>query len=83
MVPKIGVAAGHLMFRLRDGSIISCECIGEPYASKIAALQDDTDRLISCLRNARGIMQDRGYLYVKEIDKLLSEFGVEQPRDVK
>ncbi len=34
---KAGVAHGQLMFTLADGSSISCPCIGEPYASQIAA----------------------------------------------
>ena len=29
------VVAGKLFFRLLDGSTICCECIAEPYASKI------------------------------------------------
>jgi hypothetical protein len=40
------------------------------------AKQDDYDRAISCLRNARNILEDGGYLYVKDIDKLLAELGV-------
>lgn len=29
------VVNGHLFFKMPDGSTISCECIGEPYASQI------------------------------------------------
>jgi hypothetical protein len=75
MKTRIGVVTGHLMFRLKDGSSLSCECIGEPYASQVASMQDDIDRLISCLKNARNILEDGKYLYVKEIDKLLSELS--------
>jgi hypothetical protein len=41
----------------------------------------DVDRLLSCLKNARNILQDGGYLYVKEIDKLLSEFDSVPPHE--
>jgi hypothetical protein len=30
-------------------------------------------RLVSCLKNARNILGSEGYLYAKEIDKLLAE----------
>ena len=76
MKTKIGVAAGHLMFSLKDGSNISCDCIGDPFASQIASMQDDMDRLVSTLRNARNILQDGGYVYVKDIDKLLADLGL-------
>ena len=66
---KIGVAAGHLMFKLRDGSSICCNCIGEPYASEIAG---EHERLLACLRNARNLLADGGYHYVKEIDRVLA-----------
>lgn len=61
------------MFELPDGSNISCECIGEPYASQIASLQIESDRLVSCLKNARNILESEGYFYAKEINKLLIE----------
>lgn len=31
------VVNGHLFFKLLDGSTISCNCIGEPYASRVVA----------------------------------------------
>ena len=37
-IPGPSVVQGKLFFRLLDGSSISCECIGEPYASKIVEL---------------------------------------------
>lgn len=38
------VVDGHLFFRMNDGSAISCNCIGEPYASQIVALwRNDPD----------------------------------------
>ncbi len=73
---KIGIAAGHLMFRMGEGSSLSCDCIGEPFSSQIASIQDDYDRIVSCLRNARNILADGKYLYVKDIDRLLSELGI-------
>ena len=33
--PGVYVVNGHLFFRLRDGSVVSCNCVGEPYASQI------------------------------------------------
>ena len=50
--------------------------IGDPYASQIASMQDDMDRLVSALRNARNILQDGGYVYAKDIDKLLADLGL-------
>jgi hypothetical protein len=32
------VVDGHLFFQMLDGSSISCECIGEPYALQIVAM---------------------------------------------
>lgn len=32
------VVDGRLFFKMHDGSTISCECIGEPYASQIVAM---------------------------------------------
>ena len=72
---KIEVAAGHLMFKLPNGSNISCDCIGEPYASQVASMQNETDRLVSCLKNARNILESEGYFYAKEINALLCELG--------
>ena len=68
---KIGpkVISGTLFFTLLDGSTITCECIGEPYASEITA----TFALLrSTLMNARNILKDGGFIYTKEIDKVLN-----------
>jgi hypothetical protein len=34
-LPGAYVVNGHLFFRLRDGSVVRCNCIGEPYATQI------------------------------------------------
>ena len=34
-LPGAYVVGGHLFFRLRNGLVISCNCIGEPYASQV------------------------------------------------
>ena len=36
------VVAGRLFFKMPDVSSISCECIGEPYASQIVAMWTDS-----------------------------------------
>ncbi len=62
------VVDGKLFFNLLDGSSLNCECIVEPYASQVV----DTYALLhSTLMNARNILKDSGYFYVKEIDKVL------------
>jgi hypothetical protein len=38
------VVKGRLFFRLPDGSSVSCECVGEPYASKIVELWNTKSR---------------------------------------
>jgi hypothetical protein len=35
------VIQGKLFFKMPDGSSISCECIGEPYASQIVEMWED------------------------------------------
>jgi hypothetical protein len=39
-LPGAYVVCGLLYFRLKDGSVISCNCIGEPYASQIKEATD-------------------------------------------
>lgn len=34
-LPGAYVMNGHLFFKLKDGSVVHCTCIGEPYASLI------------------------------------------------
>lgn len=34
-LPGAYLVSGHLFFRLRNRSVVSCNCIGEPYASQV------------------------------------------------
>ena len=65
------VVDGHLFFKMRDGSTVSCDCIGGPFASQIAAESDRAQRIESALKNCRNILRDGGHVYAKEIDKIL------------
>lgn len=64
------VVQGRLFYKLLDGSILSCECIADPYASQIV----ETHAVLrSALMNARNILKDGGFFYAKEIDKVLQK----------
>jgi hypothetical protein len=72
---KIAVCSGHLFFA-HGQTVTCCECIGEPFASEISkSINDDFDRLVSCLKNARNILEADGYFYAKEINRTLAAIG--------
>ncbi len=64
------VVDGKLFFTLLDGSVVSCECIGEPHATDIC---ETYGKFLSALKNARNILKDEGFVYADEIEKLLME----------
>lgn len=80
---RAGVAGGRLMLELSDGSNISVDCLGEPYASQIAAdimaLRNDNERWIKneALQMNRAIeahaKAEQLKAYLTEIERLTGE----------
>ncbi len=78
---KVTKRAGILTYRLIDGSMVNCRCIGEPYIGKIieaqkAQQEEVVNRIIGTLEPIAEVEWHGKWRIQKAIDIIRQHFGV-------
>jgi DNA-binding transcriptional regulator YiaG len=71
------VVAGNLFFKMPDGSTISCECIGDPYASQIVEIFG-ADRVLPPSNKTRRRRKLPNTMTAKQFRIVIGRLGISQ-----